>query len=161
MPYVDPTDRDRGFLRLAFEEARQGYAEGGVAVGAVLVRDGEVVARGRNRLVQESNPILHGETDCIRNAGRGVDFGQTTLYTSLSPCAMCAGAILLFGIPRVVIGDNESFPGEIDWLLRHDVESALANDREMIDFFARFRRERPDLWDEDIKGYVERPGAQT
>ena len=159
MPYVDLTDRDRRFLKLAFEEAREGYAEGGVAVGAVLVRGDEVIARGRNRLVQDSNPVLHGETDCIRNAGRGVDFSRTALYTSLSPCAMCAGAIQLFGIPRVVIGDNENFPGEIGWLLRHEVEVALANDPEMIRFFAKFRRERPDLWDEDIKGYVR--GTQT
>ena len=153
MPQIHPTDTDRAFMAEAIAEARAGYAEGGVPVGAVLVRDGEVLARGRNRLQQEGNPVLHGETDCIRQYGRGGDFAGTTLYTTLSPCAMCAGAIILFGIPRVIVGENRNFAGEMDWLLARGVEVGLLDDRELADFFARFMAERPEQWGEDIKGY--------
>ena len=153
MTEVHPTDTDRQFMAEALAEARAGYDEGGVPVGAVLVRDGQVLARGRNRLQQEGNPVLHGETDCIRAYGRGGDFAGATLYTTLSPCAMCAGAIVLFGIPRVIVGENRNFAGEMAWLLDRGVEVGLIDDRELADFFARFMAERPDLWGEDIKGY--------
>ena len=153
MPRITPTDTDRTLMAEAIAEARAGYDEGGLPVGAVLVRDGQVLARGRNRLQQEGNPVLHGETDCIRQYGRGGDFAGTTLYTTLSPCAMCAGAIILFGIPRVIVGENRNFAGEMDWLLARGVEVGLLDDRELADFFARFMAERPHLWGEDIKGY--------
>ena len=153
MPTIEVTDEDRAFLQIAFEEAHSGYAEGGVPVGACLVQQGRVLARGRNRLQQEGNPVLHGETDCLRQYGRGGSFAGTTLYTSLSPCAMCAGAILTFGIPRVIVGEARNFPGEIDWLLARGVAVGLAEDAEMTAFFEAFIRERPDLWGEDIKGY--------
>ncbi len=155
MPRIEPTDADRGFLEIAFAEARTGYDEGGVPVGACLVRDadGAVLARGRNRLQQEGNPVLHGETDCLRQYGRAGDFAGITLYTSLSPCAMCAGAIVLFGIPRVIVGDDRNFAGELDWLLSRDVAVGVVNDPGMIAFFETFTRERPHLWGEDIKGY--------
>ena len=154
MPLTQPTDEDLGFLKIAFEEARAGYEEGGVPVGAAMVAGGEVIARGRNGLVQEGNPILHGETACLRRAGRGVDYSRVTLYTSLSPCAMCSGAIVLFGIPKVVIGEAQNFAGEIDWLLSHGKEIAVVDDPEMIAFFRTFMDERPDLWGEDITGYA-------
>jgi cytosine deaminase len=137
----------------AIAEARAGYDEGGVPVGAVLVRDGAILARGRNRLHQEGNPVLHGETDCIRQYGRGGDFAGTTLYTTLSPCAMCAGAVLLFGIPRVIVGENRNFAGETAWLLERGVDVGLIDDPGLVAFFQRFMAERPDLWGEDIKGY--------
>ncbi|MDZ7713674.1 MAG: nucleoside deaminase [Rhodovibrio sp.] len=153
MPEVQPTGTDRAFMAEAIAEARAGYDEGGVPVGAVLVRDGQVLARGRNRLQQEGNPVLHGETDCIRQYGRGGDFAGATLYTTLSPCAMCAGAIILFGIPRVIVGENRNFAGEMAWLRDRGVEVGLIDDRDLADFFARFMAERPHLWGEDIKGY--------
>jgi cytosine deaminase len=153
MPRIELGTADRKSLNDAFAEARAGYEEGGVPVGAVLAREGQVLARGRNRLVQEGNPVLHGETDCIRQYGRGGEFAGTTLYTSLSPCAMCAGAILLFGIPRVIVGEDRNFAGELDWLLSRGVAVGVANDPEMIAFFARFVQERPGLWGEDTKGY--------
>ena len=158
MPYTEIRGDDRKYLAVAYEEARTGYEEGGVPVGAAMVQDGKLIARGRNGLVQEGNPILHGETACLRNAGRGVDYPNVTLYTLLSPCAMCAGAILLFGIARVVVGENKNFAGEIDWLLERGVPVALANDPEMIEFFAQFTKARPDLWGEDISGYTAHEG---
>lgn len=155
MPHVDLNEEDWRLLNIAVEEAQAGYREGGVAVGAALGRNGSLIARGRNGLVQEGNPVLHGETACLRNAGAGLDFSGMTLATSLSPCAMCAGAIILFGIPRVVVGENKNFAGEIDWLLTHGVEVALANDPDIVDFFAGFVRERSDLWKTDIPGYAD------
>jgi creatinine deaminase len=150
---------DREFLRIAFEEAKQGYQEGGVPVGVAMASNGKLLARGRNGLVQEGNPILHGETACIRNAalaakGEEIDFSTVTIYTSLSPCAMCAGATILFGIPKIVIGDNQNFAGEVEWLLSHGIEVVIVNDPEIISFFANFKRERPELWNRDIVGYV-------
>ncbi|MBK1695846.1 nucleoside deaminase [Rhodovibrio salinarum] len=153
MARIEPTADDRRFMQEAIAEAHAGYDEGGVPVGAVLVRDGQVLARGRNRLQQEGNPILHGETDCLRQFGRGGEFAGTTLYTTLSPCAMCAGAIILFGIPRVIVGENRNFAGEMDWLLDRGVEVGLLDDPDLADFFARFVAERPHQWGEDIKGY--------
>lgn len=153
MPRIEVSEQDRAYLREAFEQAKTGYGEGGVPVGAVLVRNGQVVARGRNRLAQEGNPVLHGETDCIRQYGRGGGFDGTTLYTTLSPCAMCAGAILLFGIPRVIVGEEVNFPGEVEWLLSRGVEVGIVNDPDMIAYFREFMAERPHLWGEDIKGY--------
>ena len=124
MPLGTPTPKDRDFMRLAFEEARAGFDEGGVPVGALMVENGEVVARGRNRRVQDENPVSHGETDCMKNAGRRSDYSKATMYTTLSPCMMCTGAILQFGIRRVVIGEAKNFAGNIEFLSERGVEVA-------------------------------------
>ena len=154
MPYDAPTETDRAFLAVAFEEARIGHAEGGVPVGGALAVDGELVARGRNRLCQEDNPILHGETDCLRKAGRDAAFDRASLYTTLSPCAMCAGAVIRFGIPRLVVGEDRNFAGELDWLDARGVEIVLVQDPEMIAFFAAYIRANATTWGEDISGYA-------
>ena len=153
MARIEITKNDYNFLQIAFDEARKGYDEGGVPVGCALAVGGAIIARGRNRLVQEGNPVLHGETDCLRNAGRGINYSNSTLYTSLSPCAMCSGAIILFGIPRVIIGDDVNFPGEVSWLLDRGVDVAIVNDPEIVQFFRSFATKRSHLWREDISGY--------
>ena len=150
MPFVEPTEDDQRFMRLAFEEARRGFDEGGVPVGSVLVEAGRLVAQGRNRRVQEGDPIAHGEMDCLRRAGRRPGYRGTVLYTTLSPCMMCAGTILQFGIPRVVVGERSNFAGNCDFLAGRGVAVALLNDPACIELMSRFIRERPELWNEDI-----------
>ncbi|HSH41210.1 MAG TPA: nucleoside deaminase, partial [Arenicellales bacterium] len=119
---------DKTFMSLALEEARKGYEEGGVPVGAVMVENGEVIGRGYNRRVQDGNPVSHGETDCMKNAGRRPGYDGVTMYTTLSPCMMCAGTIVQFGIGRVVIGEDENFPGNIDFLKSRGVDVTLLDD---------------------------------
>ena len=150
MPFVEPTENDRQFMRLALEEAQRGYEEGGVPVGSVLVAHGHVAAQGHNRRVQEGDPIAHGEMDCLRRAGRRPHYRDTVLYTTLSPCMMCTGTILQFGIPRVVVGERRNFEGNSDFLAERGVDVVLLDDPACIDLMARFIRERPDLWHEDI-----------
>ena len=150
MPFVGPHGADRDFMQVALEEAQQGYDEGGVPVGAVLVAAGRLVARGHNRRVQAGDPIAHGEMDCLRRAGRRPHYRDTVLYTTLSPCMMCAGTILQFGIPRVVVGERSNFEGNCDFLAGRGVEVVLLDDPGCIDLMARFIRERPELWNEDI-----------
>ncbi len=150
MPFVEPAPEDREFMRLALEEARQGFAEGGVPVGSVLVANGRLISRGHNRRVQEGDPIAHGEMDCLRRAGRRPHYRDTTLYTTLSPCMMCTGTILQFGIPRVVVGERQNFEGNCDFLAERGVEVVLLDDPDCIELMARFIRERPELWNEDI-----------
>ena len=150
MPFVEPTDNDHEFMRIALAEARQGYDEGGVPVGSVLVENGRLVAQGHNRRVQESDPIAHGEMDCLRRAGRRPHYRNTILYTTLSPCMMCTGTILQFGIPRVVVGERSNFEGHCDLLADRGVDVALLHDPACIDLMARFIRERPELWNEDL-----------
>jgi cytosine/creatinine deaminase len=150
MPFVEPTENDRVFMRAALRQAQRGYDEGGVPVGSVLLEGDRLVGRGRNRRVQKGDPIAHGEMDCLRRAGRRPGYGATVLFTTLSPCMMCAGAILQFKIPRVVVGERESFEGNCDFLAERGVEVALLNDPDCIDLMARFIRERPELWHEDI-----------
>jgi cytosine deaminase len=140
------------FLRQAYLEALQGYEAGGVPVGAVMVQDGQVIARGRNKRVQEGDPIMHGETDCLRNAGVRDDYSDIDLYTTLSPCMMCTGAILHFGIKRVVVGEDQNFPGNIRFLRDNGVEVLLIDDDECKNLMSRFIEERPDIWFEDIAG---------
>lgn len=143
---------DRTFLAAAVEQARIGRAEGGIPIGAALVVDGEVLATGRNRRVQMGSAIRHGETDCLENAGRlpARVYARATMYTTLSPCAMCTGAILLYGIPRVVIGENKTFMGREDLLRQHGVEVVVLDDAECIQMMSEFIAERPHLWNEDI-----------
>jgi cytosine deaminase len=145
---LGPTDAR--LLRLAYEEAQIGFAEGGCPIGSVLAQGTQLLARGRNRRVQEGDPIAHGEMDCLRRAGRQKSYRRMTLYTSLSPCMMCTGTIIQFGIPRVVIGEDTNFRGHPDQLRAHGVEVIIANDAECIALMARFIREKPELWSEDI-----------
>lgn len=150
MPFVEPTEDDHGFMRLALEEAERGYDDGGVPVGSVLVENGRLVARGHNRRVQDGDPIAHGEMHCLRAAGRRPHYRSTVLYTTLSPCMMCTGAILQFAIPRVVVGERTNFEGNCDFLVERGVEVALLDHPGCIELMARFIAERPELWNEDI-----------
>ena len=144
------TDTDRRMLRIAYEEARAGFDEGGCPIGAVLARGGRAIARGRNRRVQDGDPIAHGEMDALRKAGRQRTYRDTTLYTSLSPCMMCSGTIVQFGIPRVVIAENATFGGNEEFLRERGVEVIVADDPDCIALMTRFIEERPELWAEDI-----------
>jgi len=150
MAFAESRDRDREFMSVAFEQARRGYQQGGVPVGAALVEDGELVAAGHNKRVQDGDPIAHGEMDCLRAAGRRPSYKGTTLYTTLAPCMMCTGTILQFGIPRVVVGENRNFEGNLPFLAERGVEVVLLDDAACIDLMQRFIREKPQLWNEDI-----------
>jgi cytosine deaminase len=140
------------FLTAAIEEAERGLAEGGIPIGSVLVHDGKIIGRGHNRRVQRGSPILHGEMDALENAGRypARVYRTSTIYTTLSPCSMCSGAIALYGIPRVVIGENVTFMGEEDWLRSKGVTIDVVNDARCIELMRNFIATRPDLWNEDI-----------
>jgi cytosine/creatinine deaminase len=144
------SETDRRMLRIAYDEAKAGFDEGGCPIGAALARGDTVVARGRNRRVQEGDPIAHGEMDALRRAGRQRSYRDTTLYTSLSPCMMCAGTIVQFGIPRVVIAENTTFGGNEGFLRSRGVEVVVAHDPDCIALMTRFIAERPELWSEDI-----------
>jgi len=144
------TETDRKFLRTAYDEARAGFDEGGCPIGSVLARGEVLVASGRNQRVQQGDPIAHGEMDALRKAGRQKTYRDTTLYTSLSPCMMCSGTIVQFGIPRVVSAENATFGGNEDFLRERGVEVIIANDPDCIALMARFIEERPELWAEDI-----------
>lgn len=140
------------FLDAAIDEAGLGLAEGGIPIGSVLALDGQIVGRGHNRRVQKRSPILHGEMDALENAGRLVaaEYRRSVIYTTLSPCHMCTGAILLYGIPKVVIGENRTFLGAEDLLRANGVEVVVADDRRCFDMMTGFIEARPDLWNEDI-----------
>jgi creatinine deaminase len=140
------------FLRAAIEEARLGAAEGGIPIGAVLAVDGRIVGHGHNRRVQRGSSILHAEMDCLENAGRlrARDYERATLYSTLSPCDMCSGAALLYKIPRIVIGENQTFQGPEAYLRQRGVELVVANDEECIRLMREFIVARPALWNEDI-----------
>ena len=140
------------FLKAAIEEARTGISEGGIPIGSVIVHDGKIIGRGHNRRVQQGSAILHGEMDALENAGRhpASVYRESTLYTTLSPCSMCSGAILLYGIPKVIVGENKTFMGEEDWLRSKGVEIEVVNDAECIDMMETFTLEKPELWNEDI-----------
>ena len=140
------------FLTLAIEEAERGRDEGGIPIGAVLVHDGRIIGRGHNRRVQQGSPTLHGEMDALERAGRrrASVSRASTMYTTLSPCAMCAGAILLYGIPRVVVGDNSTFMGEEELLRSRGVQVEVVQDTRCIRLMERFIAEHPELWNEDI-----------
>jgi cytosine deaminase len=139
-------------MEAAIAEARQGLAEGGIPIGAVLVLDGEIVGRGHNRRVQRGSPVLHAELDCLENAGRlpASAYRRATLYSTLSPCDMCSGAILLYGIPRVVVGENRTFRGPEDYVRSRGVDVVVVDSAECRRLMERFAAEHPALWDEDI-----------
>lgn len=140
------------FLRIAIEEARQGLAEGGIPIGSAVVHQGTVLGRGHNRRVQQGSVVLHAEMDALERAGRqpAAVYRECTLYTTLSPCAMCSGAILLYGIPRVFIGENRTFLGEEELLRSRGVDVQVLDDAECKEMMERFIRENPGLWNEDI-----------
>jgi len=140
------------YLAAAMEEARRGLAEGGIPIGSVLVIQGEIAGRGHNRRVQEGSVVKHAEMDCLENAGRmpGSEYRRSVLYSTLSPCDMCSGAVLLYGIPRIVVGDSRTFRGPEDYLRSRGVEIENADDAGCIEMMERFIVEHPDLWHEDI-----------
>ncbi|HEX8616872.1 MAG TPA: nucleoside deaminase [Thermoanaerobaculia bacterium] len=140
------------FMAAAIEEAQQGLAEGGIPIGSVLVHDGKIIGRGHNRRIQRGSPTLHGEMDALENAGRlpARVYRECVIYTTLSPCSMCSGAILLYGIPRVIVGENQTFMGEEELLRARGVEVEVLQDATCIELMTTFIRERPDLWNEDI-----------
>ena len=144
------TPDDKKFLRLACEEALAGFNEGGCPIGSVLAEGPSLVAQGRNRRVQNGDPIAHGEMDCLRKAGRQRSYRKMTLYTSLSPCMMCSGTIVQFKIPRIVIADVTTFAGNPQFLRDHGVDVIIAEDPDAIALMRRFIAERPELWNEDI-----------
>ena len=140
------------FLAAAIEEARAGRAEGGIPIGAVLVHDGEIIGQGHNRRVQMGSAIRHGETDALERAGRqpAMVYQNSVMYTTLSPCSMCTGAILLYGIPKVVIGENQTFMGEEALLADRGVEVVVLDSEECVEMMREFIEAEPTLWNEDI-----------
>ena len=140
------------FMMAAIAEAETGLHEGGIPIGSVLVHDGRILGRGHNRRVQQKSPTLHGEMDALERAGRqpAAVYRSSILYTTLSPCAMCSGAILLYGIPSIVIGENTTFRGEEDLLRARGVSLTVLQDRSCIEMMARFIDAHPELWNEDI-----------
>ena len=139
-------------MQAAVEEARAGLAEGGIPIGSVIVHRGKIIGRGHNQRVQKGSTTLHGEMDALENAGRqpAAVYQECTLYTTLSPCPMCSGAILLYGIPRVVIGENRTFMGDEGLLRSRGVELTVVDDPDCIALMTRFIAEKPELWNEDI-----------
>lgn len=140
------------FMQAAMDEAKQGLAEGGIPIGSVLVIDGRIVGRGHNRRVQRGSAILHAEMDALENAGRltARDYARATLYSTLSPCDMCSGAALLYKIPKIVIGENQTFRGPEDYVRSRGVALVILNDSECIRLMREFIAARPELWNEDI-----------
>ncbi len=141
---------DSEFMRIALRQARKGLEEGGVPIGAVLVDSAGIIAEGHNQRIQLGDPTAHGEMDCLRRAGRRRSYADVTLYTTLSPCMMCAGTIVQFGIRRVVIGEAQNFSGNVDFLREHGVEVSVLEDPQCTELMSRFIKERPELWFEDI-----------
>lgn len=139
-------------LEAAIVEAEKGLTEGGIPIGSAIVIDGEIVGRGHNRRVQRGSAILHGEMDALEDAGRlaAAEYRRSVLYTTLSPCDMCTGAILLYGIPRVVVGENRTFLGNESLLRERGVEVEVVDDARCVEMMTRFIAERPELWNEDI-----------
>ncbi|WP_432734966.1 nucleoside deaminase [Maridesulfovibrio sp. FT414] len=143
-------DKDVEFMNEAYRLAKKSYDEGGLPIGAVLVRGGEIIGRGHNQRVQKGDPIAHGEMDCLRNAGRQKTYKDTVLYTSLSPCMMCSGTIVQFGVPRVVIGENRTFGGNEEFLKSRGVQVDILDHPECIALMETLQAEKPELWAEDI-----------
>lgn len=140
------------FMFAAIEEAKKGLEEGGIPIGSVLVIDGKIVGRGHNKRIQKGSVVLHAEMDCLENAGRlkASDYKKATLYTTLSPCDMCTGAMLLYKIPKVIIGENKNFMGGEELLKSRGVEVIVTNDSECKSIMDKFIQENPELWNEDI-----------
>jgi len=143
---------DDPYLKAAIEEARKGLAEGGIPIGSVIVHQGQIIGRGHNRRIQRGSAILHGEMDALESAGRqpATVYRASTIYTTLSPCAMCSGAIVLYGIPRVVVGENHTFMGEEEWLRSRGVRVDVVQDETCIAMMREFIQKHAALWNEDI-----------
>ena len=140
------------FLQAAIDEARRGLTEGGIPIGSVLVIDGQIVGRGHNRRVQRGSAILHAEMDCLENAGRlkAADYRRSVLYSTLSPCDMCSGTVLLYRIPRIIVGENRTFRGPEEYVRARGIMVEIADDKDCIEMMQQFIAEHPDLWNEDI-----------
>lgn len=138
------------FMAEALAEARLGLQEGGIPIGSVLVKDGEIIGRGHNKRVQENNPMIHAEIDCLMNAGRIGSYKDTTLYSTLSPCYLCSGAVVQFGIKKVIIGEATTFEGAPEFLQAHGVEVINQHNEECIEMMTEFIKDKPELWYEDI-----------
>ncbi|NDV22943.1 nucleoside deaminase [Desulfovibrio sp. JC022] len=144
------SEMDNKFMEEAYRLAKKSFDEGGLPIGSVLVRDGEIIGGGHNQRVQKGDPIAHGEMDCIRNAGRQKTYKDTTIYTTLSPCMMCSGTIVQFGISRVVIGENRNFGGNEEFLKSRGVQVDILDHPKCIELMERLKAEKPALWAEDI-----------
>ncbi len=138
------------FMQTAIEEAKKGLEEGGIPIGSVLVKNGKIIGRGHNRRVQKNDPLAHAEIDCIQNAGRIGKYNDTVIYSTLMPCYLCAGAIVQFGIKKVIAGESETFEGAADFMREHEVELIDLNIKECKDMMKKFISEKPDIWYEDI-----------
>ena len=138
------------FMQAAISEAKQGRNEGGIPIGSVLVKDGKILGRGHNKRVQDGDPITHAEIDCLRNAGRIGSYQGTTLYSTLMPCYMCAGAVVQFGIKKVIAGESRTFPGAKEFMVSHGVEVVDLDLDECEQMMSEFITEKPELWNEDI-----------
>ena len=156
---ISPQEREAmdPFLRAAIDEAKKGLSEGGLPIGSVLVRAGQIVGRGHNRRVQHGDPMAHAEIDCLTNAGRQKTYADTVLYSTLMPCYLCTGAVIQFGVPKVIVGESVNFPGgegkwgkSPDFMRANGIEVIDLHDAECIEMMARFIRENPTLWNEDI-----------
>ena len=138
------------FMKAAIAEAKEGLNEGGIPIGSVIVRDGKIVGRGHNRRVQHNDPMAHAEIDCLQNAGRIGNYKDTTLYSTLMPCYLCAGAVVQFGIKKVIVGENKTFSGAEEFMKQHGVEIVNLQNEECIQLMENFIEEKPELWNEDI-----------
>ncbi|WP_319508382.1 nucleoside deaminase [uncultured Methanolobus sp.] len=138
------------FMQAAIEEAKKGLEEGGIPIGSVLVKNGEIISRGHNRRVQHDDPMAHAEIDCIRNAGRIGKYNDTVIYSTLMPCYLCAGAIVQFGIKKVIAGESTTFEGAADFMREHEVEVIDLNIEECKELMKEFISVKPDIWYEDI-----------
>jgi cytosine/creatinine deaminase len=152
MGFAQANAVDAGMMDLALAQARASLAGGGVPVGAVLAQGSQVIAAGHNERVQRGDPVAHGEISALRNAGRRATYASTTMYTTLSPCPMCTGAILLFQIPRVVVGEATTFPGDLPFLAARGVEVVLLSDERCMTAMEEFQHRYPGIWSEDIGG---------
>jgi creatinine deaminase len=150
------------FLKAAIQEAKKGLAAGGIPIGSVLVIGGKIVGRGHNQRVQKESSVLHAEMDCLENAGRlkPESYRRATLYSTLSPCDMCSGAILLYKIPKVVVGENRTFRGPEAYLRRRGVKVTICDDSTCVALMEQFQRERPNLWNEDIGEKPKKPSTK-
>lgn len=138
------------FLKAAIDEAKKGLEEGGIPIGSVLVRDGKIIGRGHNQRIQKNDPVTHAEIDCLRNAGRVGNYKNTILYSTLMPCYLCAGAVVQFGIKKVIAGESRTFAGAEEFMKQHDVEVINADSKECYELMQEFIKKNPELWNEDI-----------
>lgn len=138
------------FLAVAINEAEKGLSEGGIPIGSVLIKGGKIIGQGHNKRIQENNPMIHAEIDCLMNAGRIGSYKDTVLYSTLMPCYLCAGAVVQFGIKKVIAGESKTFRGATDFMKLHGVEVIDLNDSGCINMMEKFIKDKPELWNEDI-----------